>query len=246
MCKFLCELALPVFSILKVTYPILYYAFNLNINEENCMDILSNILAVAVVSWLGALSPGPDFFIVVRNSLSYSRKIGFYTTFGVCLGLLIHLFYTLIGIGVLIAESALIYNMIKYAGAIYLFYLGVSGVLASFKKKGEKNYASYAVSSSLISRWTAVKQGFLTNALNPKAALFFISLFSQFIAVTTPLSLKIAYAATNWIVGLTWFLFVSYVVTNPLFIQRINQFQLYIDRVFGLALIGLSIKIILI
>lgn len=210
------------------------------------MDVFSNILAVAVVSWLGALSPGPDFFIVLRNSLSYSRKIGFYTTFGVCLGLLIHLFYTLIGIGVLIAESALIYNIVKYVGAAYLFYLGVSGVITSFKRGKKENYASYAVSSQLISPWMAIKQGFLTNALNPKAALFFISLFSQFIGVDTPLSLKIAYGVTNWVVGLTWFLFVSYVVTNSLFIQRINQFQLYIDRVFGLALIGLSIKIMMI
>jgi threonine/homoserine/homoserine lactone efflux protein len=188
------------------------------------MDVFSNLLAVAVVSWLGALSPGPDFFLVFRNSLS---------------------FYTLIGIGVLLTESVLIYNIVKYVGAAYLFYIGITGVIASFKKSDEVNYAC-AASSQSITPWTAMKQGFLTNVLNPKAAFFFVSLFSQFIGVDTPLYIKVAYAATNWTVALIWFLFVSYVVTNPLFIKRLNQFRLYIDRVLGSALILLSIKLVLI
>lgn len=204
--------------------------------------MFSDCLAVALVSWLAALSPGPDFFIILRNSLSYSRRIGFYTTFGVCLGLFVHLFYTVIGIGTLIAKSVFVYHLVKYIGAIYLFYIGLSSLISSFKKTSSMNI-SYITSLKQISPFMAIKQGFLTNTLNPKAALFFISLFSQFINVDTSTFLKITYAVINWFVVFVWFFLLSYLVTNHLFIKKIRQFQLHIDRVMGSALILLSIKL---
>jgi len=85
------------------------------------MEAYSNLLAVAVISLFAAISPGPDFFIVLRNSLSYSRKAGFLTALGVSLALIVHLTYTLVGLGVLIAESPVLYSLLKYTGVAYLF-----------------------------------------------------------------------------------------------------------------------------
>lgn len=209
------------------------------------MEHLSGLFAIAVVSLLAAISPGPDFVVVLRNSLCYSRKIGYMTAFGVSLGLLIHLTYTLVGIGVLIAESAFVYNVIKYAGISYLFYLGLSGVASSFKKTPSIDL-NYAQSSSMISSTAALKQGFLTNALNPKCAIFFISLFSQFIDSSTPLFLRFEYALVNWTMSLGWFLFLSYLITGKRLMAKVDQFRLYIDRVMGAALMLLSMKMLLV
>ena len=96
------------------------------------MDTLASLFAVAIVSLLAAVSPGPDFFVVLRNSLSYSRKAGLLTALGVSLALTVHLFYTLVGIGVLIAESPFLYSLLKYVGVGYLFYIGLSSLISSF------------------------------------------------------------------------------------------------------------------
>jgi RhtB (resistance to homoserine/threonine) family protein len=207
------------------------------------MEIVSSLLTVALVSLLAAISPGPDFFVVVKNSLSYSRKIGFLTALGVSLALLIHLSYTLIGIGILITEGSLVYLILKYAGAGYLFYLGCKGLISSFKKQQALDLC-YAGNAAALTPVNALKQGFLTNLLNPKCALFFVSLFSQFIVAGTPFSLKLCFACINWSITLGWFLLLSYLITSTFIMARIGSFKKYIDRVMGCVLILLSLKLI--
>lgn len=209
------------------------------------MDISANVLAVAIVSLLAAISPGPDFFIVLRNSLIYSRKIGLWTTLGVSVALIAHLTYTVVGIAILIAESPVAYSLIKYAGVAYLFYLGVSGIRSSFQKSTQ-NAENYSKLERQISPKTAFTQGFLTNLLNPKCALFFLSLFSQFINAETPTLVRVEYAFINWIVSITWFLFLSYLVTGKALHGRLHQFRNLVDRVMGSALILLGAKMLLV
>lgn len=207
------------------------------------MDSEMKLVAVGLVSLVAAISPGPDFFIVLRNSLSYSRRAGMVTALGVSLALTIHITYSLLGIGVLIAESQLIYNLVKYTGAIYLFYLGCSSLKSSFKSV-ENIQLKDSKGIEHISNWQALSQGFLTNLLNPKCALFFISLFSQFIDAHTSALVRFEYAAINWSISLGWFLLLSYLVTASWFIDRINAFRMTIDRVMGFGLIFLSMKIL--
>ncbi|MBS0654908.1 MAG: LysE family translocator [Verrucomicrobia bacterium] len=208
------------------------------------LDHVSSLSLVAFVSLLAAISPGPDFAIVVRNNLVYSRRKGFFTSFGVCAALLIHLFYTLVGIGVLIASNAYLFSLIKYIGAAYLIYLGVSGILASLKMSSVG--LQYEKSAQEISDCTAFRQGFLTNMLNPKCAMFFVSLFSQFITADTPVLLRIEFAVINWTIGLGWFLFLSYIITCQFLTSRINQFRKAIDRVMGSFLVILGIRMLFI
>jgi len=208
------------------------------------MEMITSLLTIACVSLLAAISPGPDFFIVVKNSLSYSRKTGFLTALGVSLALLIHLSYSVIGIGMLIKEGSLVYLLLKYAGAGYLFYIGCKGFVSSFKKQQSIDFC-YAGNVNFLLPFNALKQGFLTNLLNPKCALFFISFFSQFIAADTPLSLKISFACINWSITLGWFLFLSYLITGNLIMSRIGSFRTYIDRVMGVVLMLLSLKLII-
>lgn len=206
------------------------------------MDSFSSLAAVALVSLLAAISPGPDFFIVLKNSLIYSRRNGLFTAAGVASALVVHLAYTLVGIGILLAESPSIYFYIKFIGAGYLFYLGTKGLIGSFKSVSEFN--SYQKSSNALSAKAAFMQGFFTNILNPKCALFFISLFSQFISPTTPALLKLAYAAINWSLSFGWFLFLAFIITGPQIQNKLGAFRTAIDRVMGSALILLGLKLL--
>jgi threonine/homoserine/homoserine lactone efflux protein len=180
---------------------------------------------------------------VVKNSLSYSRKMGYLTAFGVSLALIIHLTYTLVGIGILITEGSLYYHILKYAGAGYLLYIGSKGFISSFNTQKNLEFC-YAGNANAILPADALKQGFFTNLLNPKCALFFVSLFSQFIDTDTPTFLKLSYACINWSITLVWFLFLTYLITGHYIMSRISGFRTYIDRIMGCVLALLSLKLL--
>ncbi len=211
------------------------------------MDLpyLSNLLIVGGVSLIAAISPGPDFVIVVRNSLVYSRAAGQWTALGICLGLIVHLTYTLIGLAVLIVESPAIYRLLTYSGAVYLGYLGITSIMASLKSKGALN-VDYEKHERAVSPGAMLWQGFFTNVLNPKCAVFFISLFSLFISEDTPVYVRLEYAFVNLFVTLVWFVFLAYLMTGERIAARLASYGAYIDRVMGSALVLLSLKILLV
>ena len=203
----------------------------------------SSFLAVALISLIAAISPGPDFFIVFRNSLVHSRKAGFLTSFGVSMAIIVHLSYTIIGIGVLIAERPFLYAILKYSGVVYLFYIGLKGIISSFKQSPTVVVDSIQ-SENQISALAAFMQGFWTNLLNPKAAIFFISLFSQFIDTKTPYIIGIEYGAITWSITLGWFLLLSYLLTLKQILGKIDQFRIYVDRLMGGILMLLGFKML--
>lgn len=205
---------------------------------ENFLDLT----AVGAVSLMAAISPGPDFFIILKNSFC-SRRAGFLTALGALCALTIHLSYTLVGIGILIQKYSLIYNIMKYGGAFYLLYIGYTSFKSSFKQLPSSNILNPKTDEE-ISDKTAFRQGFFTNLLNPKAAVFFISLFSQFITQETPVDLKIKYALINWGITLIWFSLLVYIVTGNFFMKKFGHFHQAIDRIMGAILILLSMKII--
>src|SRR5579884_29193 len=131
------------------------------------MQYLGIILTVALIHLLAVVSPGPDFMMVTRNSLIYSRKTGIYSAVGLGLGILVHVTYSLVGIGLLIAKSILLFNTIKFLGAAYLIYIGYKSLTS---KSSDLEMVDQNRKND-ISRLQAVRIGFLTNVTNPKATL---------------------------------------------------------------------------
>ena len=138
------------------------------------MNYLPLIGTVALLNLLAAVSPGPDFVMTVRNSLCYSRRAGIYTAVGISLALLVHLFYCAAGIGYIISKSVLLFSVLKMLGAGYLIYLGIGSILA----KGSRLDMMNEKAGTDLTKFQAFRMGFLTNVLNPKATLFFMSLFT--------------------------------------------------------------------
>src|SRR3990167_6853963 len=94
------------------------------------MEYLPIILTVALIHFLAVISPGPDFIMILRNSLIYSRKKGMFSAVGLGLGIMVHIIYSLVGIGLLISQSIVLFNIIKFLGAGYLIYIGVKSLLS--------------------------------------------------------------------------------------------------------------------
>lgn len=202
------------------------------------MDFLSAYLIVMSVSFIAMVSPGPDFLVVLKNSLGLGRKHGIVTAIGIGAGLLIHVTYCIFGIAVVISQSVMLFNIIKYAGALYLLWLGFKAL----KSKGWKIEAS-AAKNKEKTLWNVFAEGFITNALNPKATMFFLALFTQVIAPETPLSWQIVYGISIMTMATLWFSTVSLVLTNATLRQKLAKISLWIDRVTGVMLVALGVKI---
>lgn len=203
------------------------------------IEYLPSIAALTVIQLLGVMSPGPDFAVVARNSLIYTRKIGVLTALGVSLGILVHLTYILLGLGVVISKTAWLFALFKYLGAAYLMYIGIKGLRA---KKQATHYESvHSVQS--ISSFKAIRTGFLVNALNPKAMFFFLSLISAFIPGKPPFVVAI-YGAIIFVSTLLWFAFLAMCFSNTRLRSFFKNFQYLIERITGGLLILLAVRML--
>jgi RhtB (resistance to homoserine/threonine) family protein len=205
------------------------------------MNYLTLIGTVAFLNLLAAMSPGPDFVMSVRNSLNYSRKTGIYTGIGIGLGIGIHISYCAAGVGFIIAKSVAVFTIIKFIGAAYLVYMGITSILA--KKSGieiteEKKLVD-------LTKFQAIKIGFLTNLLNPKATLFFLGLFSLVINHNTPLYVILIISFIMIATAIGWFTLVALFFTQKKIQVAFLKFESVINKTFGGLLILLGIKIAL-
>src|ERR1700690_1653571 len=134
------------------------------------MNYWSEFLFVAAAHLLAVASPGPDFAIVLRQSITHGRKTAVWTSLGVGTGISIHVGYSLLGIGLLISQSQLWFDVVKYIGAGYLAWIGVHALRA---KPAKDPGRPGATGVPIPETHGAFMTGFLVNVLNPKAALFF-------------------------------------------------------------------------
>ncbi|HWS01656.1 MAG TPA: LysE family transporter [Prolixibacteraceae bacterium] len=205
------------------------------------MEYLPLIGTVTLLNLLAAMSPGPDFVMTVRNSLCYSRRSGIFTSLGISAALGIHLFYCAAGVGFLISKSVILFSIIKFLGAGYLIYMGIGSVMT----KASKIDVNAERSTADLSRGQAFRMGFLTNVLNPKATLFFLSLFTFVIGSSTPVYVILTISAIIILTAFSWFSIVSIFLAQPN-IQRIFlKYEKGINLVLGGFLILLGIKIAL-
>lgn len=205
------------------------------------MPYFTEFLTVAFVHLLAVMSPGPDFAMITRNSLVYSKRTGIYSALGLSFGILVHITYSLVGIGFIIAKSIVLFSIIKFLGAAYLIYIGYKSLRAKSHKEQTKHFAK----KDDISKSSAVLAGFLTNVLNPKATLFFLALFTQVIHQSTPTGIKILYGIEMTTVQFLWFALVALFFSNRVIKTKISTVHHYVEKGIGIVLIALGFKVAL-
>src|SRR3990167_7597613 len=132
---------------------------------------MQEFLSISLLIMLAAISPGPDFAMVTKNSLMYTRRHGIATALGVSISLLIHASYCILGLALVVSQSLLAFTLIKTVGAAYLIYIGIKSLLA----KRTKMQMAYQHASHMITLKQAFYQGFWGNLLNPKAIMFLLA-----------------------------------------------------------------------
>ncbi|MCG7502653.1 LysE family translocator [Tenacibaculum sp. Mcav3-52] len=202
---------------------------------------IENFIAFLVATILFVLTPGIETVFLINKSISQGRRSGIYTSFGLNTGALVHTLFGALGLSIMVAKSAIFFALIKYLGAAYLIYLGVTkvmskkGLIANTNEEQKKNSAKSSFTS-----------GFVTNILNPKVALFFIAFFPQFISpkeIENPVPFIImgviyAVMTTIWYLVLTSFagIFSTKIKENERIGVRLNKISGVIFVLMGLQI----------
>lgn len=201
---------------------------------------VDTLILVITISCLGMISPGPDFFLVLKNSLSYNRKIALMTCLGVISAIAIHMSYCVAGIAVLITATPWLYNALRYAGAAYLLWIGVKALLA---KSSGTAYVSKQAQELNVTAKAAFMQGLLCNLLNPKATLFFLAIFTQLLNASSTMLDKLVVAFIIWLEAAIWWPMVVFVFQTQIVQRRYFKLQVIIDKLLGVILIVLGMKV---
>jgi RhtB (resistance to homoserine/threonine) family protein len=198
---------------------------------------MSELIAVALITILATISPGPDFAMITRNSYLYGRKAGILSALGIACGVQIHVFYTMFGIGFVIAHSPTLFTAIKLVGALYLIYIGWK----TFRNRSSVQIDLETTPSA--SRTSMFSNGLLTNALNPKTTLFVVSTYTQVVNPGTTLTTQFGYGLFMSATHFLWFAAVALLVSTAALRTRLLSQQRRVDKCIGTVLVGLGIAL---
>ncbi len=203
--------------------------------------MLSTLLPLLIIHCLALISPWPDFLIVVKNTLWHGRKAGTRTGLGIALGIIVHIAYCLAGVWVIIANSLVLFTIIKIAGGLYLLYIGIQSVRHADAKidldhqidhNPEKTNRGY------------LRQWFFINVLNPKAALYFVALFTTFVPKDVSTGFLWILGVTTVILTAIRFVTVANIIGLPIVRSWFARYTKWINRVCGWLLTLFGLKLI--
>lgn len=206
------------------------------------MSYLPEFLLVAAAHLVAVASPGPDFAVVLRQSITHGRRAAIWTSLGIGTGIFLHVGYSLLGLGLLIKSSELWFSLVKYAGAAYLTWIGLNALRA---RPAQPAVSSAASQASPPANHGAFATGFLVNALNPKAALFFIALFSTVIDARTPRLIQAGYGVWMALATMAWFTCVSLFFTREEVRRAFLRSGHWFERAMGVLLLALAVRLAL-
>jgi threonine/homoserine/homoserine lactone efflux protein len=197
-------------------------------------------LSFVVICIMGALSPGPSLALVIKNTLAGGTSQGYATAISHGLGVALYAAITATGIAVIIVQSPLIFSIIQYAGAAFLLYLGIKSLLS--KKDNEVFSEDNTASKSQVNGW---RDGFLIAFLNPKLAIFFLALFSQFLGEEASSEQKMIMTATVGSIDALWYCLVTFTLSRGNIISKLRENSHIVDKVTGSFLILLAARIVI-
>ncbi|MBQ4870347.1 LysE family translocator [Priestia megaterium] len=188
--------------------------------------------------------PGPDTAIMTKNTLTVGKQGGFKTMLGICCALSIHTLTAIVGLSAIIAKSALLFSIFKYIGAVYLIYLGIKSLWTLRNKNTTETIEPIA--KSKYKNESSFKQGFLTNLLNPKIAVFFLTFLPQFVNPESHTFMPFLILGITYIVlTIVWYLFYIYLLNQISSFMKKPKTQKVIEGITGTILIGFGIKLAL-
>lgn len=206
------------------------------------MPMITQLFTIGLLVLLSAMLPGPDFAIVTKNTILHSRRAGIFTSIGISSACLIHITYCMLGLAIVISESLWLFNIIKYIGAAYLIYLGITSLISK-EVAHNPTAAQKTVQKARLTDFAAFRQGFLCNLLNPKATLFFLALFTVIIKPGTFGSWGIIIPIELFIIITLWFFCLTILLSHPRVLRILTRIEKYIAKILGVFLVGFGVAL---
>jgi threonine/homoserine/homoserine lactone efflux protein len=197
-------------------------------------------LSLVVICVLGALSPGPSLALVVRNTMLGGHKPGLATAISHGFGVGLYAAIAVTGIGLIIVQSPLIFQIIQYTGAAFLLYLAFNAL-----KSNGSNIDLEVEQGPNDKRINGWRDGFLLAFLNPKLAIFFLALFSQFVDVNASLTHKLIMIFTVGGLDTLWYCLVVFGLTRGPVLAKLKANSHIIDKVTGVVLLLLAVRVVI-
>ncbi|MCU8106219.1 LysE family transporter [Shewanella sp. SM101] len=226
---------------------------------------LSLLLTLAVIHAVALISPGPDFAIMVKIATQQSRSTAVAAAVGISIAILAHTILSLTGVSLLIKSSHTLYLLVQIVGASYLAWMGFGALRAGLAILAKRKMSARVhvgtndavISASdvegvasvagglggAMSRRQGFLTGFYTNLLNPKALVFFLTLFSALITPSVTTSTKIASAILLLSLSLAWFGFLAVMLSKAQVQLKLQRLTPVIDAVIGVIFMSVALAI---
>lgn len=206
----------------------------------------SQVLAFAGVALLLTLTPGPDTMLVIKNVFTGGSRTGIFTALGINSGVFIHATVSALGLSLILVQSALAFEIVKFTGACYLIFLGGQAIFVAWKKPQEVAPISGPANPARGKAWISFREGLLTNLLNPKVAIFYLAFLPQFIGPSDPVLAKsLLLAGIHCGLGLVWLGLISLFVGKfTRWITR-SAIRQRLEMTTGVIMVGLGIRLAL-
>lgn len=196
-------------------------------------------LSLVVVCMLGALSPGPSLALVVRNTIQGGQSSGLATAISHGFGVGLYAAIAVTGIGLVIVQSPIIFQVIQYTGAAFLLYLAYKALTSKVTNISvEEQQCAVSIS---VNGW---RDGFLIAFLNPKLAIFFLALFSQFVDVNASFKQQLIMVFTVGGIDTIWYCLVAFGLSRGSILNKLKNNSTIIDKITGVVLVLLAIRVV--
>ncbi|WP_243298576.1 LysE family translocator [Bacillus litorisediminis] len=203
---------------------------------------MNDFLTFLLLSLFVVMSPGIDTALITKRTISDGKKDGYRIALGITVGCLVHTLAAAFGLSAILLQSAVAFEIVKYVGAIYLIYLGISSFITLKKKKPDQPERD----QEKLAKKSAFKQGFLSNVLNPKVAMFFLTFLPQFVSTNSEATLQLIFMGVIYmLLSITWFFVFVFFINHLRKWLMSARIQSAMDKLTGAVLIGFGLKLAL-
>ena len=206
--------------------------------------MIENFEAFLIAITILTLTPGLDTALVLRNSSRGGFADGSTTSLGICLGLFVHATFSAIGISAILAQSAELFNAVKMVGAAYLIWLGATTLKSVWK--GELGTVNTQAQQRQLHLTRSLREGFLSNVLNPKTAVFYLAFLPQFINPEGSAFLQSCLMASiHFVIAMVWQCGLAGVLNSAKNLLQSSTFMKRMEATTGVVLVGLGVKLLI-
>lgn len=198
---------------------------------------LTTWLSLVAICCLGTISPGPSLAVILRHTVSNGRSHGIFAAITHAIGVAAWAMLTIWGLALLVTETPILYKLLTYAGAAYLAWMGIKAIRAA-------TGSQLGIEKEKATLSEAARDGAMVSLLNPKLAIFFIALFSQFISADLNIFDKSVMIATVASIDIIWFIFVAVVLSHSRVINTLQKQSDNINKVSGIVLVGVALRVV--